>query len=364
VKIPQITIQDAYKLAMMRGLDVSEIKRITYYWAMVLAIPTLGLVWWLRLEDPFIRYSYPVVAVFCGFWAWRVRAQEGLGRIEREVIAGVGFVFGLKFVYNLYFTDLRTSWAEIESSYWVMAYVMVLIYIVYTPRQGLIVGLAMVALTLALGLFRLGGEVASGRAQEEFLAFIRSEVRLLAMVGLLYLLAAVKDRLIQMNRQVEEMHSLARTDPLTGLPNRLALSEHLEGESHRAHGLFVVLLDVDHFKQINDRYGHTVGDGVLKEVGRRLRSSLRKGDVFGRWGGEEFMIIMRSDSQHDVLAAVERLREDIAFWPFDLVGAVSASFGVAEGHLGENTHSLLVRADKALYRAKDQGRNRVELDLT
>jgi diguanylate cyclase (GGDEF)-like protein len=343
---------------------LSEIKRTTYFWAMVVAIPILGLVWWLRVEDPFIRFFYPVFVLLCGFWVWRLWARVNVERIEREVIAGVGFFFGLKFVYNLFFTDLRTNWAEMESSYWAMAYVMVLVYIVYTPRQGIAVGLAMVALTLALGLFRLGGEFSSGRSSEEFLAFVRSEVRLLAMVGLLYLLAAVKDRLTQMNRQVEEMHTLARTDPLTGLPNRLALSEYLEKESHRAHGLYVVLLDLDHFKQINDRYGHTVGDGVLKEAGRRLRSSLRKGDLLGRWGGEEFMIIMRGESQHDVLAAVERLREDIAFWPFDLVGAVSASFGVAEGHMGDGIHHLLDRADRALYQAKHLGRNRVELSLT
>jgi diguanylate cyclase (GGDEF)-like protein len=347
----------------LRPMPLGEVKRVTYFWAMLVAIPSLSLVWWLRLEDPFIRFLYPLLALLCGFWAWRVRARAGLEGIEREVIAGVGVFFGLKFIYNLYFSNLTTNWAEMESSYWALAYVMVLVYIVFTPRQGLMVGLAMVVLTLALGLFRLGGGFSSGNLLEELLAFVRSEVRLLAMVGLLYLLATVKDRLTQMNRQVEEMHTLARTDPLTGLPNRLALSEYLEGESHQAHGLYVVLLDLDHFKQINDRYGHNVGDGVLKEVGRRLRSSLRKGDVLGRWGGEEFMIIMRGDSQHDVLAAVERLREDVAFWPFDGVGAVSASFGVAEGHMGDSIHSLLDRADKALYQAKHLGRNRVEFSL-
>lgn len=157
------------------------------------------------------------------------------------------------------------------------------------------------------------------------------------------------------------MHALARTDPLTGLPNRLALSEKLEEASHRIHGLYVVLLDIDRFKQINDRFGHISGDEVLKEVGRRLRASMRKHDALGRWGGEEFMIIMRGENQQDVLAAVERLREDIAFWPFEKVGTVSASFGVAEGHMGDGIHALVERADRALYEAKRLGRNRVEV---
>jgi diguanylate cyclase (GGDEF)-like protein len=345
-------------------MTLNELKRITYFWALLIAVPTLGLVWWFRLDDPFIRFLYPVFALLCGLWIWRLWARTGLERVEKETITGVGVFFGLKFAFNLFFTDLSANWAEIESSYWALAYVMVLVYIVFTPRQGLMVGLAIVVLTLALGLFRLGAEFSSGRHQEEFLAFVRGEIRLLAMAGLLYLLAAVKDRLAQMNRQVEEMHTLARTDPLTGLPNRLALSEYLEVEAHQPQGLNVVLLDIDFFKQINDRYGHNVGDEVLKEVGRRLRASLRRGDVLGRWGGEEFMIVMRGDSQHDVLAAVERLREDIAFWPFELVGAVSASFGVAEGHMGDSINNMLERADKALYQAKHLGRNRVELGLT
>ena len=122
-----------------------------------------------------------------------------------------------------------------------------------------------------------------------------------------------------------------------------------------------MLLDLDHFKQINDRYGHATGDEVLQEVGRRLRASLRKSDVLGRWGGEEFLIVMRGESQQDVLQALERLREDIAFWPFETVGAVSASFGVAEGHVGDSVNSLLERADRALYQAKRLGRNRVEI---
>jgi diguanylate cyclase (GGDEF)-like protein len=300
----------------------------------------------------------------CAGWAWRLYRLANLARIEREAIATTTVFFTLKFAYYLFWGSLEHNWVEIESTYWVMAFVMVLAYIVLDARMGLVYSLVLAAVTLALGLLRLGGEVALGEHRAEFLAFMRAQMRLFAMAGLLYALATVKDQLAHAHQQVEQMHTLARTDPLTGLPNRLALSEHLEEQSHQPHGLYVVLLDLDHFKQINDRYGHTVGDGVLKEVGRRLRSSLRKGDMLGRWGGEEFMMVMRGDSQHDILAAVERLREDIAFWPFDGVGAVSASFGIAEGHMGDSIHSLLDRADKALYQAKHLGRNRVELILT
>lgn len=336
-------------------------KRTLYFWGVVLAIPVLVLVWIFRPEEGFIRWLYPPFILLCVSWAWRLFHKAKLESIEREVAAITATFFTIKLAYYFFWGDLTQNWVEIESTYWVMAFLMILFYIVFEARRGLMYSLALFVITLALGLFRLGVEVVLGNHRDEFLAYVRSEMRLFAMAGLLYALASIKDQLADAHRQVVKMHALARTDPLTGLPNRLALSEMLEEASQHMFDLYVVLLDIDHFKQINDRYGHDVGDQVLKEVGRRLRSSLRMGDMLGRWGGEEFMIVMRGESQHDVLAAVERLREVIAFWPFDEVGAVSASFGVAEGHIGDSIHNLLERADKALYQAKHLGRNRVEL---
>ncbi|MDW8091507.1 MAG: GGDEF domain-containing protein [Meiothermus sp.] len=293
------------------------------------------------------------MGAFC-FWSWRLWAGARPERIEREVILAVGLLFLGKLAYG-FSSGLELEHAEIESAYWVLAFVMVLVYLSFSPRQGLWIALGMVGLTSALGLW-----FGRGRTSLELLSFLRNETRLLAMAGLLYLLAAVKDRLTQMNRRVEEMHTLARTDPLTGLPNRLALSERLEAEVQAPRGLFLVLLDVDHFKQINDRYGHAVGDAVLREVACRLRVGLREGDVLGRWGGEEFLILLREESLQNALAVLERVREGIAFWPFEAVGFISASFGVAEAHSGDTVRSLLERADRALYQAKRGGRNRVE----
>ncbi|AWR87316.1 diguanylate cyclase [Meiothermus taiwanensis WR-220] len=348
----------------MRGffLAISKSKkRAVYFWAILLAVPVLLFIWLMRPEEGFIRWLYPAFILMCAGWAWRLYQGAHVGRIERETIGTVTLFFTIKLAYYLFWGDLERNWVEIESTYWVMAFVMVLLYIVFDARMGLVYSLALAVATLILGLLRLGGEVAQGLYRTEFLAFVRSEMRLLAMAGLLYALAIVKDQLALANRQVEEMHALARTDPLTRLPNRLALSELLEGAAQHMHGLYLVLLDIDRFKQINDRFGHAAGDEVLKEVARRLRVSMRKEDVLGRWGGEEFMILMRGEGQQDVLAAVERLREDISFWPFKLVGSVSASFGVAEGHIGDSGHALVERADKALYEAKRLGRNRVEM---
>lgn len=350
----------------MRGLHLGnqkDKKRAAYFWSVLLAIPVLLLIWGLRPEEGFIRWLYPVFILMCLRWAWRLSNKEKLHQIEKEVIFVTSTLFIVKLYFYLFSGNLEQNWVEVESTYWVIAFLMVIIYIAFDTRRGLLFSLMLVAITLILGTLRLWGVFTSGQNQDEFLAFVRNEMRLSAMAGLLYVLAIAKDQLVDAHQQVQQMHSLARTDPLTGLPNRLALSEFLESESQQMHGLYVVLLDVDHFKQINDKYGHAVGDEVLKEISRRLRYSLRKGDVLGRWGGEELMILMRGQNQHDILAAVERLREDIAFWPFEQAGAVSASFGIAEGHMGDSIHSLLDRADKSLYQAKHLGRNRVEFSL-
>jgi diguanylate cyclase len=346
----------------LRVFSLGDTKRTVYFWGLVLAIPSVLMVWLLQNQDPYIRFAYPTLMGFLAFWAWRLWLNAPLERVEQSAVLGVGLLFGGKFVYSfLLAPDLVSQWREIESSYWAMTYVMVLAYIAFPPVRAVVMALTIVGLTALVGLARFIPELTSGNYSEELLAFVRSEVRIMAMAGLLYILAAVKDRLQVAHQQVQQMERLARTDPLTGLPNRLALSEELVTAVAQPTDLFLVLLDIDHFKRINDQYGHSMGDKVLQEVAKRLRARMRKGDLLGRWGGEELIVLMRGESSEDIVQAVERLREEIALWPFLGVGAVSASFGIAQGMDDDTPHTLLNRADMALYRAKHAGRNRVEI---
>ncbi|MDX2004960.1 MAG: GGDEF domain-containing protein [Meiothermus sp.] len=345
-----------------RVLWLGDTKRTVYFWGLVLAIPSLLLVWGLQLQDPYIRFAYPTLAGLCAFWGWRLWLNAPLESIEQSATLGVGLLFAGKFAYSFILaTDPGAQWREIESSYWAMTYVMILAYIAFLPTRALVVALAIVGFTALVGLTRLFPGLSDGSYREEFIAFARSEIRLLAMAWLIYILAAVKDRLQVATQQAHHMERLARTDPLTGLPNRLALSEDLAEAVQTPQDLFLVMVDIDHFKRINDQYGHNTGDKVLMEVAKRLRARLRKGDILGRWGGEELIVLMRGNNPDDIVQAVERLREEIALWPFLGVGAVSASFGVAQGIEGDTPHTLLNRADMALYRAKHSGRNRVEI---
>jgi diguanylate cyclase (GGDEF)-like protein len=162
----------------------------------------------------------------------------------------------------------------------------------------------------------------------------------------------------------ELLESQASTDPLTGISNRLKFDETLGAEIKRSQRygmpLSLIMFDIDRFKSINDTHGHHTGDDVLREVADMVESNIRGYDLFARWGGEEFMIMVgNSDRDHAVVLA-EKLRALIESRRFPVVGNITCSFGVTELIAGESVDRFMQRVDGALYRAKDRGRNRVE----
>ncbi|MFL7961426.1 diguanylate cyclase [Pseudomonas kielensis] len=167
---------------------------------------------------------------------------------------------------------------------------------------------------------------------------------------------------------LEEQRQKALVDPLTGLPNRAAWSERLEHEvvQWQQHGnsLLLAMLDLDHFKRINDNYGHLAGDRVLKLIASVLRKRLRGGDFIARFGGEEFVLLVPDTPLAAGAKLAEALRLAIEACPFHFKGepvTVTVSVGMTAFKPGEHSDSVLKRADQALYRAKNAGRNRVEL---
>jgi len=166
---------------------------------------------------------------------------------------------------------------------------------------------------------------------------------------------------------LEVQRQKALIDPLTGLPNRAAWSERLDYEVNTWHqhgnNLSLAILDLDHFKRINDGYGHLAGDKVLKIIANVLRKRLRPTDFIARFGGEEFVLLMPDSSLADALAVGEVLRAAIEACPFHFKGepvTITVSMGVAQFQPGERSDLALKRADEALYRAKAAGRNQVQ----
>lgn len=187
------------------------------------------------------------------------------------------------------------------------------------------------------------------------------------------LLEAIAQQLknaLQRRRAQADLEYAARIDRLTQLSNRQDFDQHLEHTLALYHrynmSAALVMFDIDHFKLINDRYGHALGDEVLVELAERLRNALRDTDIPARWGGEEFMVIMPDTDLSGARISAERLRQRMASRPFEGVGQVTISVGVARIEPHDDSDSLLKRVDDALYEAKHGGRNRVvcqKLDL-
>ena len=169
-----------------------------------------------------------------------------------------------------------------------------------------------------------------------------------------------------LENKTARLEQIAATDPLTGAANRARFEERLLAEQQRhdrAPGMVfsVLLFDVDRFKRINDTWGHAQGDLVLKGVVQQVNSLLRAIDTLGRWGGEEFAVLLPQTDAAQAQAVAEKIRHALARADFGQAGRVTASFGVAECQAGESAAALLERVDRALYRAKRNGRNRVEV---
>ncbi|MDV5082318.1 GGDEF domain-containing protein [Vibrio parahaemolyticus] len=162
----------------------------------------------------------------------------------------------------------------------------------------------------------------------------------------------------------QQLYNEAHTDALTGLYNRRHLDEICAKEVSRADRyntpLSAIMIDIDHFKLVNDMLGHQVGDEILKELANLLSNRMRESDVLARWGGEEFVILLPNTATSGCESIAEELRELVACHEFGDVGQIKVSIGVTKHNNGEPSTMLIHNVDLALYQAKNKGRNRVE----
>ena len=195
-----------------------------------------------------------------------------------------------------------------------------------------------------------------------------------ALLTLSLIAKQVSDIRMRISRHAHELSNalitlrqMATNDMLTGLLNRRVMTELAEHELkqlERVHGdLCIALIDIDHFKRINDRFGHQAGDTVLKGVAQYAQAQLRQVDKFARWGGEEFLLMLPCVNETDAMAALERLRAGVEALTYSENPELKATFsaGIARAKVGESLEHLIERADEALYLAKGQGRNRCRL---
>ncbi len=230
-----------------------------------------------------------------------------------------------------------------------------------TRRGAQVSGAGFVLLYLGLGASLSRGMLAELGVSELMVFMPVGHATLIAVV---WVLARNMEQLAAARAAAELMQLQVTTDPLTGVANRRRLDDELVRlvSQARRYGqpLSVVLLDLDHFKDINDALGHEVGDRVLVETVDRVQATIRDADLLGRWGGEEFLLLVPNTGHQAACSLAERCRHAIAIAPMHQAGvAVTASFGVVSLRPDDDVRALLRRADLAMYTAKSDGRNRV-----
>ncbi len=341
-----------------RESPADAIKRRVYIVVILIGLPGTFTAWQAnRLEQPFMANAYIALGLGCLFGLIRLlNPKVSVTWVERY-----GFVMTVMIALtNLVYTDYVASrtlatWRDArETSHWLIAHLCVFAYVVFDNRTGLRVAVSITMTAFFLSLFKVLPGFMQSHNSSELVSLVRYTSISGAMLGFTYLLAFTKSQL-----SLERVRS--STDDLTGLANRRSLYATLEKTLKTSSDteFAIILLDIDHFKRVNDGFGHAAGDEVLIAFAKALSQTAPQATHTGRWGGEEFLIVLPKTNLEKACAVAENLRTTLECHTF-AVGQITASFGVASSHANGTLSELVQRADLALYAAKSRGRNRVE----
>ena len=353
------------------GERFDALKRKVYLFILPLissaVIFTLLLARRLDAFSAFDRVVLPVLAVLLlVFTALAYTSKRALGLVENGVFGVLAAVFLGKFAYSVLYAPVGS---ELTQTYIWTPPIYVTAFLIYETRGALVRSGLVYAVTLGVGFVAVfvsqpGAELAFVGGSERLLEFYLANG---ITVTLLFTFATLRQRVSELQASLAKMERLAHQDALTGLPNRRQLETDLKSEfaktdraGRHAAPLSVVIFDADNFKRVNDSYGHDVGDYALRMIAALLSEELREGDRFGRWGGEEFLVVAPQTDLKSALNLAERLRYALAAHTFHTLGTLTASFGVASFRPGDTPETLIKRADDALYESKSGGKNRVE----
>jgi diguanylate cyclase (GGDEF)-like protein len=323
-----------------------------------------------RLYEIIYTINHIAFAGGCFAIVWTLGQQQiPLERVERFML--FFFIFQSLVFNSIVSALLRQDPGSlfldtIGDDIWFLLIVCVLAVHLYDLRCGALIAGSVYGLSFAIVVAQIVYWNTPGIDSESNDHTLRAYLMGGALLVFLIVLAMYRSHIERLHTEYEVMANLAYTDTLTSLPNRRRLYEdvyHLIALAERYGQEFCVcLFDLDHFKRLNDTHGHLVGDQVLQEVAQVARLHLRAADLFGRWGGEEFVVLLPQTRLNDAQTALERVRLALHTIALPNVHTITASFGIAAYLPGETCESLLHRADQALYLAKATGRNRIVLD--
>ena len=342
---------------MLRGLLLAGCVAIVVIWTMESVRGELA---------NWDRWAYPALLAALGSCAalltwWPQRAD-----LARLIAVAAFNAYSPLALFNVLFASEGPpdEYQLLTNLYWLpMAYGTAFIFL--TMRAALLLSGTVYGATFGVILWHLDrGDMLHWPA---YLGPMMNNLAVAQVVYVIVLLAVSRLRADYYRSQavMETMQQVASTDPLTGLLNRRALSDHLAAAhslvQRGAQPMSVILIDVDHFKQINDAGGHALGDQVLVGLAGRLQAQLRLSDRLGRWGGEEFLVMAAATPLAAAAELAERIRRAASQTP--CAGRdVTLSLGVAQCRADDTIDSVVQRADRALYAAKAGGRNRVCLE--
>lgn len=366
-------------------------KRLIYLWCLGLSSPSVPVVMWLRWdEEPLLLVTYGLLSLvlavlFVGLLVRRITAAVA----EGVVITVIPLLWIARMFSVLYLQpDLAVAAGAVNQSIGPGFVILAIVaYLALPARQGLLLSGGFVLVCLALVLPRVTGEIMRSGATTEVIGLLRVGVTTAVSVALLFALASLKEHLARERAHAEVNATLARTDQLTGLPNRRGIMERLRALQALAdrhdRPLTLAIVDIDRFKAVNDRAGHLAGDRVLREIAGVMTELLRDSDVVGRWGGDELIVVLPETTaaagSASMQRVLERVRRAVVVSPLQQDGTnepdlrpgsvgpgpeagITLSVGVAQRERGEDQDHLLSRADRALYRAKAAGRAQVAVD--
>gem|GEM_PF-1951336 len=291
--------------------------------------------------------------------AWLTRAPRAfvmIGTVHFLLLAGTAIV---KFSQAVLAEHLAFGLGAY--SYWLpMTYVVA--FIVFRGRTALVASLGvLLACLLVFVVFWTSPAIPHALKEQNLYLFVQVYLTHVTFIAVLSFLMVLLARFLGAIRAAENEAKFAYADDLTGLPNRRSLKAQLRAQLERAavtgQPLSVILFDLDHFKRVNDTHGHDAGDDVLRGTGHAVQGVLRRGTLFGRWGGEEFLIVLPHTDADEATMIAERVRAAIGAATYLHAGRVTASCGVAQAQPSEALEHLLARADAASYDAKHAGRD-------
>jgi diguanylate cyclase (GGDEF)-like protein len=307
----------------------------------LVAVANLALAIWLRcrpkhlLHVVYSAFAVGIAALSLPAWYYSLRASQSADILLINIFPPISSFFIILIVLVMVILPPRRAF-PIMIAAWVLSALPILGYLL-THKE----------------------ELWAPRGQEMFMSYG------LAMLLLMILLPFQHRARMQIERLQNDnyhMHNLAEHDALTRQYNRWGGQRLLDDFMRSGTAGSIIMFDIDHFKLINDTHGHLTGDRVLQQFAMRLSGALRSDGYLIRWGGEEFLVVLRSIAEQDVFTVAERLRKAINGDVFPLVGKLTASAGATSRREDDTLESLIARADKALYQAKVNGHDQVVCD--